>query len=322
MPDVIEIVPGVSAVTDPGSAGAWHVLDHGALEVIQVWGDDRMAVNAARISKGRHWTRATAVAEAARPPGLSAADTELIDYLVRNRHTSPFEHAGATFRVKCPIFVARQWHRHRTQAYNEISGRYTTLPTENYVPDAARITPQDSVNKQGSAAGPVADTANVRDQILLAHETAGLAYQDMIADRVEDHSGLTCPPVANEIARVVLPVAQYTEFYATASLLNWMRFLGLRDDPHAQPEIRIYAAVISTELVTAFPVIHAAFKRHWFDAQPMSAGAAAVIRGLVAALAVDGTADPEVILSGLAGQKDKIGRRDVEDVRRLLARRP
>lgn len=210
------------------------------VELIQTWGDDSMVARAARVSTGN-----------------DTPDQEkikgLIGYLLRNSHTSPFEHSGATFRVEAPIFVARQWMRHRTQSYNERSLRFSEATPEFYVPGTDR----PLVNK-GSGAHPdiVAGTNEQYMASVIAHqdvaEIAWFRYQEMVA-----------AGVAEEVARGVLPTSLYTYFYATADLWNWLNFIDKRTESERnkpQWEIEVAALAIRDLLTEQFPVTMAAWE--------------------------------------------------------------
>ena len=190
----------------------------GFVELIDSVGNDLSVTRAARVSYGGDLTERE-----------SAKEKRLIRYLLTNRHTSPFEHVHFTFHVKAPIFVARQWMRHRTWSYNEISARYVELEDDLYYPEHWRM--QAEHNKQmsdGEAPLWVEATSDQRynDAITLCWST----YQDMLGNGV-----------SREMARMVLPVSTFTRFYGTVNLKNLMDFLSLRDHGHAQHEIREYA---------------------------------------------------------------------------------
>jgi len=214
------------------------VLDKGEIVLVGFMGDDLSVVQGARISNG-----------AALPDWRGAPDEKLINFLAKNGHMSPFEHAVFKFYVKCPIFVAREWQRHRTFSYNEMSGRYKELPEEYYVPEVARI--PDPVNKQSSTAVLPDDLKSrlLREQVE-AHSSRSFGlYHELI------ESG-----IARELARLVLPVNTYTEFIVTGNFRNWMHFLDLRDDEGAQAEIRIYAHAIAKILKEKMPISYNALK--------------------------------------------------------------
>lgn len=206
----------------------------GHVTLVHHSGDDLSAVNAARVSFGAHRTE------------LDDKDLKLLAYLAKERHTSPFEHCSITLRVKVPLFVARQWMRHRTQSYNEISRRYTSVDVDFFVP--AKLRKQHKSNRQASE-------GVIEDENLLAE------YQYSIQRAMRSYETLIAEGVCREQARAVLPQAMYTEFYATANLLNWLKFIELRDHEGAQQEIVEAAQGVRSILSTLYPHTTKA----WFD---------------------------------------------------------
>lgn len=198
----------------------------GHVTLVHHSGDDLSAVNAARVSFGAHRTE------------LDDKDLKLLAYLAKERHTSPFEHCSITLRVKVPLFVARQWMRHRTQSYNEISRRYTSVDVEFFVP--AKLRKQHKSNRQASEG--VIDDANLLAEYQYSIQRAMRSYETLIAEGV-----------CREQARAVLPQAMYTEFYASANLLNWLKFIELRDHEGAQQEIVEAAQGVRSILSTLYP---------------------------------------------------------------------
>ncbi|OGH59998.1 MAG: hypothetical protein A3G34_05960, partial [Candidatus Lindowbacteria bacterium RIFCSPLOWO2_12_FULL_62_27] len=204
------------------------VLDGGFVRLLEVMGDDLSVVQGARVSYGQGSKG-------------DEKDRKLLRYLYTHRHTSPFEMVEFKFHIRCPIFVARQWMRHRTWNYNEYSMRYSPAITDCYVPTAWRA--QDEKNKQGSAV-PLADLDN---RALLEK------YRNHCAAAFALYEELMSHEVAREMARMVIPVSTYTEFYAKVDLNNLLKFLLLRDDPHAQWEIQEYARAIKTMIQSHVP---------------------------------------------------------------------
>ena len=213
-------------------------LDHGFVRLVDYMGDDAAIVQAARVSYGAG-TRAV------------SEDRALIRYLVRHRHTTPFEMCELKLHVKLPIFVARQWIRHRMASVNEISARYSILDREFYLPRAEDLAVQSVNNKQGRGATLEADAAaRVLDLLRRDATQAYTTYETLL-----DDEGL-----ARELARMNLPVNYYTQWYWKIDLHNLMHFLALRMDAHAQYEIRVYGQAIA-ELVRAWvPVAYEAFE--------------------------------------------------------------
>jgi len=220
------------------------VLDHGFVRLVDNMGSDLSVVRAARVSYDAAW----------RAGENEGSDKRLIDYLWRNKHTSPFEAVQLTFEVKAPIFVFRQWHRHRTWAYNELSARYRELPDEFYIPDAAVIGEQAKDNKQMRVvhgADPTDARKHEVEQLRIACRDAYNTYQYLLS------SGWP-----RELARSILPVNIYSHMFASVSLLNLFRFLSLRDHDHAQHEIRVYAEAMRDLAATVAPVCVEAFQKH------------------------------------------------------------
>jgi thymidylate synthase (FAD) len=230
------------------------VHTHGYVRLIDKMGDDAAVVDAARISydrRGRH------------------DDRNLIRYLMRHRHTTPFEMAVLKFEVKMPIFVARQWIRHRTASINEVSARYTQLPSEMFIPKVVSIQSDD--NKQGR--GDDLDRQDQREARRHIRTANVMTY--------EHYEDLLDIGVAREMARGVLPLNIYTKFIWKMDLHNLMHFLNLRLDPHAQQEIRDYAQRIEQMVFKHFPVCHEAFVDYVRDAYTCSKMEVEVLRGLL-----------------------------------------
>ena len=236
------------------------VLDHGYIKLVEHWGSDERIIEAARMSTDKgfqgwgdseHVWQCPNVGEALnkacpdcnRAPG----DEKLLKYLWTHNHATPFEMAGAIFEVKAPLFVIREWHRHRTWSYNELSARYTPMPDENYVPTLERCMLNSTTNKQaGRAAGAdeltEAAAADWLDVLRSRYEQAELLYQ----------GGLKMG-IPKELARLVVPVARYSRMRAQANLRNLLAFLTLRMDNAAQWEIRQYAFAMHQILTGLFP---------------------------------------------------------------------
>lgn len=214
------------------------LLDHGFVRLIDSMGSDISVVRSARVSYDAAW----------RAGEDSGGDEKLINYLWKNRHTTPFEAVTFTFEVKAPIFVFRQWHRHRTFSFNELSARYRELPEEVYMPD---FRAQSVNNKQGSD-GVLDDvTADImRKNFLYIYDMAFNAYKTALSQGV-----------AREVARAVLPVATYSHMFCTVNLLNLLKFLTLRCDSHAQYEIRVYADAMRELIRPIVPVCLAAWEK-------------------------------------------------------------
>jgi len=207
------------------------VLDQGFVSLIDSMGSDLTVVNAARVSFGK------------RKDTFDEKDAKLISYLAAHEHTAPFRHAYMTFHVKAPIFVFRQWMKHRVASdFNEISGRYVEFPMDEfYVPDSFRLQSED--NKQGSRGEIPSDSRQAAEE----------AYLDACRNSVRQYRALIEMGVCREQARCVLPLALYSEVYWTASLQAVAHFLHLRLDAHAQWETRQYAKVVRGLAEPLFP---------------------------------------------------------------------
>jgi thymidylate synthase (FAD) len=255
---------------------AMPVLDHGFVRVIDYMGDDGAVVQAARVSYGRGTRRVS-------------EDRGLINYLMRHRHTTPFEMCEIKYHVKLPIFVARQWIRHRTANVNEYSARYSILDSEFYIPAPEHLAAQATVNRQGR--GDVLEGAAARHVLDLLREDAERAYAGYVEMLNEDETGTprdpSWPGLARELARMNLSLNFYTQWYWKTDLHNLMHFLSLRADPHAQYEIRAYADVMLDTLRRWVPLTHAAFFEYRMNVATISATGLTVLRRMLAGEAVD-----------------------------------
>lgn len=206
--------------------------DKGCVEVLSVFGNDLMVVNAARVSFAKESHE------------FSEQDGKLVRYLAKHHHISPFFHPQIQLRIKMPIFVAREWFRHQIGfARNEVSRRYVDSPPECYIPQASDIRARDPKLKQGSKSEPVENAEYTHETLFEATHSAMDTYRNLLANGV-----------APEVARMVLPQSMYTEFIETGSLAAYARLCGLRLDPTAQKEIRDYATAVDTLLRQSFPV--------------------------------------------------------------------
>jgi thymidylate synthase (FAD) len=216
------------------------VLDKGFIRLVDYMGGDERVVQAARVSYGE---------------GTKSyrEDAALIDYLLRHRHTSPFEQVILTFHIKLPIFVARQWIRHRTARLNEISGRYSVMKDDFYLPAPEDLALQSSDNKQGRSAETLeaGKAEQVRSALEKGQKEAYAAYSSLIGERI-----------ARELARINLPLSLYTEWYWQIDLHNLFHFLSLRMDSHAQKEIRLYAEKLFEITRKVAPRCCESFERH------------------------------------------------------------
>jgi thymidylate synthase (FAD) len=252
------------------------VLDHGFVRVIDYMGDDAAVVQAARVSYGRGTKRVS-------------EDQGLINYLLRHRHTTPFEMCEIKYHVKLPIFVARQWIRHRTANVNEYSGRYSILDREFYLPAAKDLAAQAVTNSQGR--GELLNAAAARRVLKLLQEDAERAYRSYAFLLNDGTAGVSIDPdrpgLARELARMKLSLDFYTQWYWKIDLHNLMHFLSLRADPHAQYEIRAYAEIMLGTLERWVPMTYAAFREYRMNAATISATGLEVIRRLLAGETVE-----------------------------------
>lgn len=227
------IVPAAEEILDK----EFKVLDKGFVRMVDYYGSDSRIVQAARVSYGEGTKTVS-------------QDGALIDYLLRHQHTSPFEQVVFTFHLKMPIFVARQWVRHRMGRMNEVSGRYSIMKDEFYVPENSCISKQSTNNKQGR--GEVFEEQQAKEFQAEFIEGQQKAY--------EVYKGMVEKGIAREIARINLPLALYTEFYWQMDLHNLFHFLKLRLDSHAQYEIRLYAEKILEIIKTVCPMAVSSFE--------------------------------------------------------------
>lgn len=218
-------------------------LDHGFVRLVDSMGSDLSIARAARVSYNAEW----------RAGEDQGSDARLINYLWRNHHTSPFEAVTFTFEVKAPIFVFRQWHRHRTWSFNEVSARYTELLEEFYTPDPEVIGVQSASNKQGRDLNvglqEIGLASLSAEMIEVACGNAFVMYRKLLANGVP-----------RELARSVLPVATYSHMFATVNLLNLFRFCTLRSHEHAQYEIRVFSDAMLELIRPIVPVAVGAYR--------------------------------------------------------------
>ncbi len=220
------------------------VLDHGYVAVVRVWGSEEEIIEAARMSTQRSFE---GWGDEEKP-----GDERLLAFLYRHRHMTPFEMAGLIIEVQAPIFVVREWHRHRTQSYNEMSARYAPLPDVNYVPSIARLMANaNGANHQanrvaGAPALTEADAAEFQQELRHSYDVSQVVYEHFLSRGVP-----------KELARAALPVGRYTRMRASANLRNWLAFMTERTSPEAQWEIRQYALEVSRVVERRFPRVFA-----------------------------------------------------------------
>ena len=243
------------------------VLDHGFVRVVDYMGDDTSIVQSARVSYGKGTKKVS-------------TDEGLIKYLMRHWHSTPFEMCEIKYHVKLPIFIARQWIRHRTANVNEYSARYSILDKEFYVPEKKHLSAQSTINRQGRGDLITGDQADEVLQILKDDATRTYSnYEKMLNEKFdgtiidENKSGL-----ARELARMNLTLNSYTQWYWKTDLLNLLNFLFLRADSHAQYEIRVYAEAMLDTVKKWVPITHAAFLDYRVGAVHVSAKGKKVIQ--------------------------------------------
>lgn len=248
------------------------VLDHGFVRVIDYMGDDSAIVQAARVSYGRGTRKVS-------------EDAGLIRYLMRHRHSTPFEMCEIKYHVKLPIFVARQWIRHRTASVNEYSARYSILDREFYIPAPEHLAAQSASNRQGR--GGVLDGTEAAEVLRLLRADAAQTHDHYLWMLNEDGADPDRAGLARELARMNLTLNTYTQWYWKTDLHNLLHFLSLRADPHAQYEIRAYAEAMLRTVAAWVPAAYAAFRDYRLGAVTLSAGMVAVVRRLLAGEAPD-----------------------------------
>lgn len=267
-------------------------LDKGFVRLIDVMGDDSAIVQAARVSYGAGTKKVL-------------EDRGLIRYLMRHIHTTPFEMVEFKFHVKLPIFVARQWIRHRTANVNEYSGRYSEMKDEFYVPAPDQVRAQSVTNKQGRSDDLFAPEEAERIRTLMSdtQDTLYAEYQDLLGTNL-----------AREIARINLPVSNYTEWYWKVDLHNLFHFLRLRIDAHAQYEIRVYGQAMAEIVRAAVPMAYEAFEDYMLHAQRFSRKELLAIRSML----TSGTPEESILeAAGLKGREAQEFISKLEDLAQL-----
>jgi thymidylate synthase (FAD) len=246
------------------------VLDHGFVRVVDYMGDDTSIVQSARVSYGKGTKKVS-------------TDEGLIKYLMRHWHSTPFEMCEIKYHVKLPIFIARQWIRHRTANVNEYSARYSILDKEFYIPEKEQLSAQSMINRQGRGDLITGDQADEVLKILKDDATRTYSnYEKMLNERFdgttidEGKAGL-----ARELARMNLTLNSYTQWYWKTDLLNLLNFLFLRADSHAQYEIRVYAETMLETVKKWVPITHAAFLDYRVGAAHVSAKGLKIIKSML-----------------------------------------
>ena len=246
------------------------VLDHGFIRVIDYMGDDTSIVQAARVSYGKGTKQVS-------------TDSGLIKYLMRHWHSTPFEMCEIKYHVKLPIFIARQWIRHRTANVNEYSARYSILDKEFYLPSQENLAAQSKINRQGR--GEVLEGKRAEEVLSLLKDDAETSYQNYEKMLNQKYDGSTIDEskigLARELARMNLTLNTYTQWYWKTDLLNLMNFLRLRVDRHAQYEIRAYAEIMLNSLKKWVPITYEAFMDYRVGGYEVSAKGKKVLNKLI-----------------------------------------
>lgn len=246
------------------------VLDHGFIRVIDYMGDDSAIVQAARVSYGKGTKQTN-------------QDRGLIQYLMRHRHTTPFEMCDIKFHIKLPIFIARQWIRHRTASVNEYSARYSILGNEFYIPKPENMAMQSKINKQGR--DNILSPEESEKVLQLLHKDAEQCYSHYQEMLNEDEQGNVLnednPSLARELARMNLTLNFYTEWYWKINLHNLFHFLSLRADSHAQYEIRVYAEAMLDIVKEWVPFAYEAFMEYRVNGVSFSNNAVKAIKAML-----------------------------------------
>lgn len=247
------------------------VLDHGFIRLIDYMGDDSAIVQAARVSYGKGTKQLN-------------QDKALINYLMRHRHTTPFEMCDIKFHVKLPIFIARQWIRHRTGSFNEYSARYSILGNEFYTPNIENLTAQSKSNKQGRSNETLPKHSAERALSFLTQD-AERCYANYLTMLNEDTEGNILDQnnvgISRELARMNLNLSYYTEWYWKTNLHNLLHFIALRVDSHAQYEIREYAKVLLDIVKKWVPLTFSAFEEYIMNGELISGKSINIIKKML-----------------------------------------
>ena len=266
------------------------VLDKGFVRVIDYMGNDSSIVQAARVSYGKGTKKIN-------------QDKSLINYLLKHRHSTPFEMNEIKLHIKLPIFIARQWIRHRTANVNEYSARYSVLEKEFYIPESQNIQSQSKTNNQGRELR--LDKENSKQTIKLMQENSENAFSNYSCLLNEDESGNVIDSkkegVARELARMTLPLNTYTQWYWKIDLHNLMHFLSLRFDDHAQYEIRVYAKVILDIMKKWVPITYEAFLQYRLHGFSLSSSGIEYVKSLINNTKIN---------------SDNISKREIEEIKK------
>lgn len=284
-----------------------NVLDHGFIVLVDVMGNDDSIVQAARVSYGKGTKSVN-------------ADMGLIRYLMRHRHTTPFEMVEFKYHVKLPIFVARQWIRHRTANVNEYSARYSILEDEFYIPEVDVLAEQSKSNKQGRESGvPKKEAEKARSLILENSDKTYELYQYLLNEDENENFDPSRSKIARELSRIVIPTNIYTQWYWKIDLHNLFHFLSLRMDDHSQFEIREYANIMAETVRAAVPIAYEAFEDYRLNAIHLTRHEILIIKKFLGK--IDISDDDIESACNEAELKNKRERKEIkEKIMRLLGR--
>ena len=267
------------------------ILDHGFIRVIDYMGNDTSIVQAARVSYGKGTKQVS-------------TDSGLIKYLMRHWHSTPFEMCEIKYHVKLPIFIARQWIRHRTANVNEYSARYSILDNEFYIPNPKELKPQSKANNQGRSGDLDGSEKKLYMRVLRENSKDSFKKYNFLLNQNDDEVDSKRQGLARELSRIVLPLNSYTQWYWKIDLHNFMHFLALRFDEHAQYEIRVYAEIMMNIMKKWVPHTYEAFLKNRLDSLVLSSEAIKFIKNK---------------LHGKSNKETKISKREVDELKKIFS---
>ena len=272
---------------------SFKALDHGFVRVIDYMGNDSSIVQAARVSYGKGTKQLN-------------QDKNLINYLLSHRHSTPFEMNEIKFHVKLPIFVARQWIRHRTANVNEYSARYSILDNEFYIPNSKELKPQSKTNNQGRSGDLDENEKKMYMRVLRENSKDTFQKYNFLLNQNDDEAkpDLDRQGLTRELSRIVLPLNSYTQWYWKIDLHNFMHFLALRFDEHAQYEIRVYAEIMMNLMKKWVPLTYEAFLKNRLDSLVLSSEAIKFIKNK---------------FHGKSNKETKISKREVSELKKIFS---
>ena len=272
---------------------SFKALDHGFVRVIDYMGNDSSIVQAARVSYGKGTKQLN-------------QDKSLINYLLSHRHSTPFEMNEIKFHVKLPIFVARQWIRHRTANVNEYSARYSILDNEFYIPNSKELKPQSKTNNQGRSGDLDENEKKMYLRVLRENSQDSFQKYNFLLNQNDDEAkpDLDRQGLTRELSRIVLPLNSYTQWYWKIDLHNFMHFLALRFDEHAQYEIRVYAEIMMNLMKKWVPLTYEAFLKNRLDSLVLSSEAIKFIKNK---------------FHGKSNKETKISKREIDELKKIFS---